>query len=173
MTLPELKVKDAELITRLELCPSANEPLLVIEPDALRVSVELVAALSTLTAAPEATVKSPSTATVTFALVKADDNAVAIEESMVSPSGSSNQLPFLPAGADALTVVVGATTSLRRELVSTVPPLPPSAPPVALKLPATLVCSLDQTLISPPLPLWVDDTSTVAPTATVTVFAKF
>lgn len=67
---------------------------MVIAPDAFSVSVVFVAAPTTLTAAPAATVKSPCTATVTFALVNADDNAVAVEESIVNPSGSSIQLPF-------------------------------------------------------------------------------
>ena len=41
-----------------------------------------------------------------------------------------------------------------------------------MNVPATVVCWLDQTLISPPLPWFTDDTSSVAPASTVTVLAR-
>ena len=52
------------------------------------------------------------------------------------------------------------------------PPLPPRAPPLAYKLPATDVLERDQILIVPPLPFWMADVSITELEATVTSFAK-
>ena len=51
------------------------------------------------------------------------------------------------------------------------PPLPDMAPPLALKVPATVVLLFDQTSMDPPLPLRVAEASTNAPSAMLTSFA--
>jgi len=129
---------------------SVKVDALVLAPlvlDPLEDELAFAAAVMVLTTAPAATVKSPCTATVTLALTSAADKAVAVLASIVSPSGSRSQLPFRPMGAEALTKIDGDIVSLPCELVSMLPPLPPSFPPVALNVPATVVCWLDQTLI--------------------------
>ena len=141
VTLPEARLTVLALSTRFAPCPKLTDPLLVSAPDAFSVSTELFEALvvdvlealtvAVLITALLATVKSPCTATVTFAVANAADNALAVLASIVKPSGSNNQLPVLPIGADALATVVEATESVPRELVSIVPPFPPSFPPIA------------------------------------------
>jgi hypothetical protein len=51
------------------------------------------------------------------------------------------------------------------------PPLPDMAPPLAFKVPATVVLLFDQTSMDPPLPLRVAEASTKAPSAMLTSFA--
>ena len=123
--------------------------------------------------APAATVKSPLTSMVTFDVANALEMALAVEALMVIPSGSKSQLPALPNLAVTSTTVDLRISRIPDELVSTKPPLPPKAPPWALKVPATTVLMLDQMLISPPLPFCVDEASTVAPASTVVVLAWF
>ena len=64
--------------------------------------------------------------------------------------GSSSQLPAAPFGAEAL-MVIPVTSSTWPE-VSTLPPLPPSRPPLASSLPQTTVVPSDHAVIVPPLP---------------------
>jgi hypothetical protein len=96
----------------------------VTEPEALRVSVVALLAVPAALAVPAvlalsaaavelifaslATVKLPCTATVTFAVAKAVEIAEAVLASITISSGSSNQLPFLPCGADVSTITLGA-----------------------------------------------------------------
>ena len=52
-----------------------------------------------------------------------------------------------------------------------IPPLPDMAPPLALKVPATVVLLFDQTSMVPPLPFRVAEASTNAPSAMLISFA--
>lgn len=65
--------------------------------------------------------------------------------------GSSSQVPVLPFAAEVTTDTSGLICRLPPE-VSTKPPLPPSEPPFALKVPASVVVPSDAMMISPPLP---------------------
>jgi hypothetical protein len=162
--LPAAKLTEAELMFNAAV---ATLPLFVIVSFANKVKVvpaEEELAIDT----PAAMVKLPVTATVTLALPSAEEIALAKPASTTRFSGSSIQLPARPAGAATLTVAVCKIDSTPTALVSTEPPLPPKRPPVAINVPATVVWRVDQILISPPLPRSVDDTSTIAPTCTMT-----
>ena len=170
--LPSDKIKDAEFVTKLPSSLVMMLPLLVIAPVALSVKVVAAPLLGAITAS-AAKVKSPFTSIVTFETAKAAEIASAVEAPITMSSGSSNQVPMRPRAAVTSTMVVRRISSTNVALVSIKPPLPPALPPWALKVPATVVFRLDQMLISPPLPLWVDEASTTACSATVTVLAKF
>ena len=132
----------------LPFCVAPIEPLLVNEPLAFRVKT-VPAALLELGAivAPAATVKSPCTAIVTFAVESALETAAAVLALTVMESGSKNQLPTLPIAAVTLITALAAISKTPTELVSIKPPLPPNAPPIALSVPATDVFTFDQILI--------------------------
>ena len=198
--LPEARFTVAALITILPFSVAVIDPLLVIVPVAFKVKVVpvellielvedlleallavplavLLAVLLAVFAAPEmdapaATVRSPLTSIVTFEVAKAPDMADAVLASIVIFSGSKSHMPALPSLAETLTITDLAISKIPFELVSIKPPLPPKDPPWALKVPATRVFTDDQMLISPPLPLLVDDTSTTAKPSTVTVLAR-
>ncbi len=165
--LPLAKVSSVELVTRLPVLPVLMVPALVMVPVAFKVRLALP-----VMEAPAAIVRSPLTSMVTFEVAKALEMAVAVEALMVISSGSSNQCPALPSLAVTSTTVDLRISKMPDELVSTKPPLPPLMPPWALKVPATMVLTDDQILISPPLPLFVEETSTTAPACTVVVLAK-
>ena len=85
------------------------------DPEAFKVSVEALLVLPEPLAPPDAlicaslaTVRSPTTATVTLAVSSAEEIAAAVLASITIPSGSSNQLPFLPNGADVSTLTLAA-----------------------------------------------------------------
>ena len=162
MVLPAERDKAAELVTKLPLSLVLMVPLFVMVPVALRVKVVAAPFVGAIDA-PAATVRSPLTSMVTFDVAKALEIAVAVEALMVIPSGSKSQFPALPSFAVTSTTVDLRISRTPDELVSTKPPLPPKDPPWALKVPATMVLMLDQMLISPPLPLLVDEASTTAP----------
>jgi hypothetical protein len=165
VVLPAAKLTDAELMFNADV---DTLPLFVIVSVASKVKVvpdEEELEIDT----PSAMVRLPDTATVTLALPSAEEMAFAKLASTTRFSGSSIQLPARPAGAATLTFAVCKIDSTPTELVSIEPPLPPKRPPVAINVPATVVCRVDQILISPPLPRSVDETSTVAPTCTLTV----
>ena len=170
VVLPAERDKAAELVTRLPLSLVLMVPLLVIVPVAFKVRV-VAAPLVGAIDAPAATVKSPLTSMVTFEVAKALEIALAVEALMVIPSGSKSQLPALPSLAVTSTTVDLRISKIPDELVSTKPPLPPKDPPWALKVPATMVLMDDQMLMSPPLPLLVEEASTTAPACTVVVLA--
>ena len=67
---------------------------------------------------------------------------------------------------------MGAKLTIPLELVSIKPPLPEIAPPMDLRMPATVVCTWDQMAIAPPLPDWVADVSISAFSSMVTVLAS-
>ena len=190
--LPEARFTVPALSTILPFSVAVIEPLLVIVPVAFKVKVVpaevpdelLEALLAVLLAvplgvfaapeidAPAATVRSPLTSIVTFEVAKAPDIADAVLASMVIFSGSKSHMPALPSLAETLTITDLAISKIPLELVSIMPPLPPKDPPWALKVPATRVFTDDQRLISPPLPLLVDEASTTAKPSTVTVLAR-
>ena len=190
--LPEARFTVPALSTILPFSVAVIEPLLVIVPVAFKVKVVpaevpdelLEALLAVLLAvplgvfaapeidAPAATVRSPLTSIVTFEVAKAPDIADAVLASMVIFSGSKSHMPALPSLAETLTITDLAISKIPFELVSIMPPLPPKDPPWALKVPATRVFTDDQRLISPPLPLLVDEASTTAKPSTVTVLAR-
>ena len=190
--LPEARFTVPALSTILPFSVAVIEPLLVIVPVAFKVKVVpaevpdelLEALLAVLLAvplgvfaapeidAPAATVRSPLTSIVTFEVAKAPDIADAVLASMVIFSGSKSHMPALPSLAETLTITDLAISKIPLELVSIMPPLPPKDPPWALKVPATRVFTDDQMLISPPLPLTVDEASTTAKPSTVTVLAR-
>lgn len=172
VVLPVDKESAAELVTRLPESLVLIVPLLVIVPVAFNVSV-VAAPLVGAIAALEEIVKSPLTSMVTFEVAKAADTADAVEASITMFSGSKSQEPALPNLAETSTIVDLRISKTPEELVSTNPPLPPNDPPSALKVPATVVLTDDQTLMSPPLPLLVDETSMDAFSVTVTVLARF
>jgi hypothetical protein len=146
-------------------------PLFVIESVASKVNVVFEPAPEI--DVPSGTVRFPDTATVTFAPLSVDEIALAIPASKIKSVGSNIQLPGRPKGADTSTTVDPSIFSVLTELVSIEPPLPPSRPPLASRVPPTVVWWLDQTLMTPPFPRSVEEASTSAPAATVTVFAKF
>ena len=86
-------------------------------------------------------------------------------------SGSSSHCPALPCGAEASTLAV--TPIFRNFLpdVSTNPPSPPCAPPLARMVPLNLVVPSDQTVTLPPLPLATALASIAAPAATAVFLA--
>ncbi len=81
--------------------------------------------------------------------------------SMTIVSGSSSQVPVLPRGAVVSIWACGATLSTWPE-VSTKPPLPPIAPPMALTMPEKSVRPFDHTTSLPPLPRREASTVSVA-----------
>jgi hypothetical protein len=112
VTLPVFKFTEVAFSTKLPLWPRFNDPLFVKEPDALSVSVAELFAPSApaleLIFASLATVRLPCTATITLAVSKAVEIADAVLASITISSGSSNQFPFLPCGADVSTITLGA-----------------------------------------------------------------
>ena len=93
------------------------------------------------------------------------------ELSIVIDGASALQLPVLPLGDAVLTSKNCPKSILPPELVLMLPPFPDNWPPVAFKIPATLLTNWDQTSIFPPLPVLVAETSTTAPWAMFTVSA--
>lgn len=168
VVLPAARLSSAELVTRLPVKPVSIVPALVMVPVAFSVRLALP-----VMAAPLATVRLPLTSMVTLEVAKAEEIALAVELSMTISSGSKSQCPALPSLAVTSTTADLRISKTPDELVSTKPPLPPKDPPWALKVPATMVLTLDQMLISPPLPLLVEETSTMAPACTVVVLARF
>ena len=168
VVLPAARASSAEFVTIVPVRPVSIVPALVILPVALRVRLALP-----VMEAPAAMVRSPFTSIVTLEVAKAAEMAVAVELVITRSSGSSSQLPALPSLAVTSTMVDLRISKIPDELVSTKPPLPPFNPPWALKVPATMVLMLDQMLISPPLPLFVEEASTTAPACTVVVLAWF
>lgn len=137
MALVELPAAKLTELALSVTAPALTLPLLVIVLVANNVKVfELELAIET----PEPIDKLPDTATVTLAVVKDEEIALATPASKIKSLGSSNQLPILPRGADTVTTADFRTLSVRTELVSTKPPLPPKRPPVAMNVPATFVC---------------------------------
>ena len=80
-------------------------------------------------------------------LIVAEDGVLLIVMSV----GSSSSVPVLPCAAEVLTVPANASVPLLD--VSTKPPSPPKAPPLAEMLPAKRVWPSAQTATLPPLPL--------------------
>ncbi len=74
--------------------------------------------------------------------------------------GSSNSIPFCPFGAAASTLPPKPSWPWLD--TSTLPPSPPSAPPLALIVPSNSVSCSDQTTAVPPVPLPVALTSSLA-----------
>ena len=111
----------------------------------------------------------PLTAMLTLLFSSAAEMIFAVAASIVKSMGSKSQVPALPLLALVLMMAFGARMTVPLELVSTKPPLPDTAPPIALRLPAILVFRADQIAMMPPLPLWVADASMLAPCSTVTV----
>ena len=109
---------------------------------------------------------------LTLLLESAVEMTFADALSMVRSIGSNNHVPDLPLLALVLTTTVGAKLTCPLELVSIKPPLPERAPPNAFSVPATEVLSCDQIAMMPPLPACVAEALTIAPWATVTVFAN-
>ena len=104
-------------------------------------------------------------------------DSASLPAEMVKSTGSSNQLPFFPAlpAADVSTRTLLPICKVAPE-VSILPPLPPSAPPWALKLPCTsvrlsLLCTSLHSTTLPPSPLCVALASMLAPSCMVTVVA--
>ncbi len=75
----------------------------------------------------------------------------------------------MPSGADASTAL--PVTSSTWPEVSIIPPLPPSDPPLASRVPATCVVPSDHTAIVPPSPCLDALERSVAPEAMVTLVA--
>ena len=73
--------------------------------------------------------------------------------SIVTSTGSSNQVPLLPLGAEASAARLTLSCCLPE--VSTKPPSPPWLPPRALMVPSTRVAPSAHTTTVPPLPLAV------------------
>ena len=95
--------------------------------------------------------------------------ATAAAESIVKSYGSSSHNPDRPYGADVSTRAP-VKSSVWPE-VSTKPPLPPSAPPVAMMVPLKVVAPSDHTTTLPPSPAPVADALIVVAASTVTVEA--
>ena len=114
----------------------------------------------------------PFTAMLTLLFASASEMTFAADASMIRSIGSKNHKPDLPFAALVSTTNFGARFTAPLELVSTNPPLPPSTPPIALSVPATVVLTCDQMAIEPALPFCVAETSITAPCFTVTVFAN-
>ena len=170
--LPEAKLTVTALMTSAPFWPRLIVPLLATVPVAFKVRV-VPAVLVVENIASVSILRSPLTSIVTLAVCNTDETTAAVDAVITISSGSSNQLPLLPALAVTSTTADFRISRLLEELVSTKPPSPPSRPPRAFKIPDTTVFSLDQILISPPFPFSVDETSTRAPSATVTVLARF
>ena len=111
---------------------------------------------------------------VTLLLARTADIRLAVVVSIVRSMGSRSQVPALPVRLLALVLMltVGARLTVPLELVSIKPPLPESAPPMDLRMPATVVLTSDQIAMAPPLPVWVDDVSIKALSSMVTVCAN-
>src|SRR5580704_5096184 len=81
---------------------------------------------------------------------------VAVLLTIVISSGSSNQVPTFPCGANSLGATLMFTTSPD---VSTVPPFPSNSPPRAVSVAALVVVLADQSTIDPPFPISVASAS--------------
>ena len=114
------------------------------------------------------------TSIVTLLLLSAAEITFAAALSIVRSIGSKSQVPDLPVLllAAVFTLTVGASATAPLELVSIKPPLPDKAPPMDLRMPATVVLTSDQIAIEPPLPDWVAEVSIKAPCSIVTVLAS-
>jgi len=95
------------------------------------------------------------TAIVTLLLARIWESRFAVDASIAKSTGSRSQVPALPVALLALVLIcaVGARLTCPLELVSINPPLPVSAPPMDLRMPATVVCTWDQMAMAPPLPV--------------------
>ena len=89
---------------------------------------------------------------LTLLFASAREITFAADASMIRSIGSKNHSPDLPLAALVSTLSCGAKLTCPFELVSTKPPLPDSAPPIALSVPATVVFNCDQIAIEPALP---------------------
>ena len=89
---------------------------------------------------------------------------------MVKSCGSINQSPLRPCGAKVSTRVPSSMWTCSPE-VSMLPPLPPRAPPRALKPPAMLLAWLLHTAMEPPSPDCVASACNDAPASTVVLAA--